>query len=115
MVNGFDADELRNEVEEMKKDPAKCQAVRKLTAEWVGGTPARVYSAAGGELFIGGEQDFGAMSVTLGSLLACEVDLIATRATLQGIELEKLTVEGSGEFNLARYMGAAKERIRQPA
>ena len=49
------------------------------------------------------------MSVTLASLLACELDLIATHATLQGIELERLSLEGEGDFNQARYLGIASE------
>lgn len=108
ILNGLDPDQLGNAAEEMKRDSAKSQRVKKLTAEWVGGTRARVYSGDT-QIFIGGEQDFGAMSVTLASLLACEVDLIVTHATLRGIELGKLTVEGTGEFNVARYMGVASE------
>lgn len=107
-LNKLDADELSNQVAELKRNPTKCQVVRKLTAEWVGGTRARVYSGDK-QLFIGGEQDFGAMSATLASFLACEVDVIATHATLRGIELEKIVVEGTGEFNKARYMGVANE------
>lgn len=107
-LNLLDADELRNEVLELKRNLTKCKKVRKLTAEWVGGTRARVYSGDK-QIFIGGEQDFGAMSVTLASFLACEVDVIATHATLRGIELERLTLEGTGDFNTARYMGVANE------
>jgi uncharacterized OsmC-like protein len=108
ILNGLNTEELRNEQAELRKNPEKCKLSRSLTAEWVGGTRARVYSGDR-QLFIGGEEDFGAMSVTLASLLACEVDLIATHATLRGIELEKLIVEGAGDFNLARYMSVGSE------
>jgi len=43
------------------------------------------------------------LGVALGSLLACEVDVIATHATLRGLEPEKRDVEGTGEFNYGRY------------
>ncbi len=35
--------------------------------------------------------------------------MIATHATLRGIEAERLSIEGNGTFDLGRYMGAAKE------
>lgn len=54
---------------------------------------------------MGGDQDFGAMSVALASLLGCEIDLIATQATVRGIELERLSIGGVGDFNFARYAG----------
>ncbi|HYB76130.1 MAG TPA: OsmC family protein [Nitrososphaerales archaeon] len=108
-LNGFDVDELSGESRDLAKHKEKCQVSRTLRAEWKGGARARVYSPDGKELFVGGEGEFGAMSVALASLLACEIDVLATNATLRGIELETLTVEGTGEFNYARYMNAAKE------
>ena len=102
-------EELENGVAGLKSNPEKCQASRKLTAEWAGGTRARVYTPKGIELYIGGKGELGAMSATLASFLACEVDLLATRATMERIELEKLTVEGNGFFSLARYYGVAKK------
>ena len=108
-INSVDVKELTEYVAERKANPEKCNVRRTLRAEWVGGTRARVYSDSGKELFVGGEDDFGAMSVALASLLACEVDVIATHATLRGIELEELSLEGTGDFNNARYLGVARE------
>lgn len=107
-INAMDADALRNEVQDLKDHPEKCRIDRTLTAEWVGGTRARI-AGRNKELHIGGAGDFGAMSVALASFLACEVDVIATHATLRGIELERLSIEGNGRFDLGRYMGAAPE------
>lgn len=107
-INRMDVPELRHEVELLKQEPEKCNIVRTLTAEWLGGTRARI-AGRGRELLIGGPEDFGAMTVALASFLACELDVIVTHATLRGIELEKLTVEGTGRFNLSRYMGVADE------
>jgi uncharacterized OsmC-like protein len=108
-LNGISVDELANDIADLKISPEKCQASRRLTAEWVGGTRARVHTRNGVELYIGGKGELGAMSATLASLLACEVDLLATRATMKGIELEKITVEGEGSFDLGRYYGVTKK------
>lgn len=107
-LNQIDVAELRKEVEGYSADPESCKIKRRLTAQWVGGTRSHI-AGTGRELYIGGDQDFGAMSVTLASLLACEVDVIATRATLLGIEIESLAVDGVGDFNLGKYMGVADE------
>ena len=106
MFNGIDIEELNGDIETLKEDPSLCQINEKLTAEWVGGFRARIYSEDK-ELYIGGEDDFSAMSLTQASLLACEIDVIVLYATLRGIELEKLTIEGLGEFNLSRFLNIA--------
>ena len=108
-LNEVNIEELADYIADKKANPEKCNVRRTLKAEWVGGTRARVYSDSGKEMFVGGEGDFGAMSVTLASLLACELDVIATHATLRGIELEKLSLEGTGDFNQARYLGIGRE------
>lgn len=110
-LNGLDAEELEKDVALLKSDHEKCRAKARLTAEWVSGTRARVYSRSGKELYIGGDRDFGGMSAALASFLGCEIDVIATHATLRGIELEKVTIEANGEFDQSRYM----ESPRSPA
>lgn len=102
-LNGIEIEEVRKVASLARQSPEKYAMQRKLTAEWVGGTRAKVYSGDK-EIFIGGDGDFGAMSVSLASLLACEVDLLATHATARGIEIEKLSIEGLGDFNLAKYL-----------
>lgn len=107
-INRMDADELRAEVQELKEHPEKCRTDRKLVAEWVGGTRSHV-TGMKKDLYIGGEGDYRAMNLALASFLGCEVDVIATHATLRGIELEKLTIEADGTFDRGRYMGVAKD------
>ena len=102
-LNELEVESVKNDALMAREDPSKCAMTRRLTAEWVGGNRARVASGEK-EIYMGGENDFGAMSVALASLLACEVDLLATQATLRGIELEKLSIEGTGDFNVARYL-----------
>jgi uncharacterized OsmC-like protein len=45
------------------------------------------------------------MKLVLASLVACDVDLVANRAALLGVEIESLTVEATGHFNVRRYLG----------
>lgn len=97
--------EVRDFAAAARANPEKCNRSTTLKAAWVGGQRARVYSDSGREMFVGGDDEFGAMSVALASFLACEVDLVATHAALRGIELEKLSLEGTGDYNNARYVG----------
>jgi uncharacterized OsmC-like protein len=45
------------------------------------------------------------MRMLLMSMAACDVDVIASRASLRGIEIESLSVEATGHFNVQRYLG----------
>ncbi|HKW05759.1 MAG TPA: OsmC family protein [Nitrososphaerales archaeon] len=106
-LNGLEVEQVRKDAVEARENPENCAVSRKLHAEWVGGTRARVYSGDN-EIFIGGEGDFGAMSVALASLLACEIDVLATAATDRRIEIQKLSIEGTGDFNYAKYVAGGK-------
>jgi len=50
------------------------------------------------------------LGVALGSLLACEVDVIATHATLRGSNWRSLKSKVTGEFNYGGYVVAAAEQ-----
>ena len=45
------------------------------------------------------------MKLLLASLVACDVDLVVSRAALLGVEIESLMVEATGHFNVRRYLG----------
>lgn len=45
------------------------------------------------------------MKLLLASLVACDVDLVVTRATLLGVEIDSLVVEATGHFNVGRHLG----------
>jgi len=106
VLNGIDIEELNGNIKILKENPSRCQIAQKLTAEWVDGYRVRIFSG-NKELYIGGEGGFSAMAVTQASLLACEIGVITQYATLRGIELEKLAIEGLGEFDVARLMNVA--------
>ncbi len=105
-INGIDVDELRSYVAKVERDPARADRDPVVTARWTGGDEAEVTMPDGGpSVRIGGTDAPSAMRMLLMSMAACDVDLIANRASLMGIELENLSVEARGHFNVARYLG----------
>jgi uncharacterized OsmC-like protein len=54
---------------------------------------------------MGGDEDPSAMGMLLRALAACDVEVVVTRATLLGIEIDDLQIEAKGYFNVARYLG----------
>lgn len=106
-LNGMDVAELREYIDSVSADAAKADRDPTVTARWVGGTRAEVVSTLGGQpVYMGGDDDPSAMGILLRALAACDVEVVATRATLLGIEIEDLTIEAKGYFNVARYLGA---------
>lgn len=105
-LNGLDVDELREYIDSVATDAAQGDRNPMITARWVGGTRAEVMSSAGGPpLYMGGDHDPSAMGILLRALAACDVEVVATRATLLGIEIEELSIDATGFFNVARYLG----------
>lgn len=105
-LNGVDADELRRYIDSVKADPARADRDPTVVARWVGGTRAEVVSTVGGPpVYMGGDEDPSAMGMLLRALAACDVEVIVNRAALLGVEIEDLTIEARGYFNVARYLG----------
>ena len=61
-------------------------------------------------MHLGGDGELNPMQAILGSLAACDVDLVAMHASLMGIEISALWVEASGQFHVARYLGLDSEQ-----
>ena len=105
-LNGMEVDELREYIDSITADGAQADRDPTVTASWVGGTRAEVTSSLGGPpVYMGGDDDPSAMGMLLRALAACDVEVVVTRATLLGIEIEDLTIEAKGYFNIARYLG----------
>ena len=105
-LNGMNVDELREYIDAVKVDATQADRDPTVTAHWVGGTRAEVISTLGGPpVYMGGDDDPSAMGMLLRALAACDVEVVVTRATLLGIEIEDLTIEATGYFNVARYLG----------
>jgi uncharacterized OsmC-like protein len=106
VLNGVDANELRAYIDSVKADPARADREPTVIARWVGGTRAEVVSTLGGPpVYMGGDEDPSAMGMLLRALAACDVEVIVNRAALLGVEIEDLTIEAHGYFNVARYLG----------
>ena len=56
-------------------------------------------------MHLGGDGELNPMQAVLGSLAACDVDLVAMHASLPGVEITGLWAEASGRFHVARYLG----------
>jgi uncharacterized OsmC-like protein len=105
-LNGMDVDELREYIDSVSADGSQADRDPTVTARWVGGTRAEVVSTQGGPpVYMGGDADPSAMGIMLRALAACDIEVVATRATLLGIEIEDLRIEAKGYFNVARYLG----------
>lgn len=104
-LNGMDVDELREYIDSVTADAAQADRDPTVVARWVGGTRAEVISTVGGPVYMGGDDDPSAMGMLLRALAACDIEVVVTRATLLGLEIEELAIEARGHFNVARYLG----------
>jgi len=104
VVNGVDLAEHLEYVEQVRKDPTVAERNPAIIAKWVGGTRSRV-EREGVVVHMGGDGDPSAMWMFLASLAACDVEVVATHASLLGIEIEDLEVEAKGHFNIQRLLG----------
>ena len=105
-VNGVDVGELREYIEAVGADVTRADRNPVVVATWVGGTRAQVMSELGGPpVYMGGDDDPSAMGMLLRTLAACDVEVIANRAALLGVQIEDLSVEARGYFNIKRYLG----------
>jgi hypothetical protein len=105
-LNGLDVDELRDYIDSVCADDAAADRKPTVIGRWVGATRAAVSGASGrNPVFMGGDEDPSAMGMLLRALVACDIEVVVTRATLLGIEIEDLTIEAKGRFNVASYLG----------
>jgi hypothetical protein len=103
-VNGIDVGGLRDAVTKAADDPAAADRDPVVVARWMGGDASEVTFPSGDPVRIGGGRP-NAMRLLLAALAACDIDLIATRAALLGLDIKSLTVEAAGHFNVSRYLG----------
>ncbi len=104
VLNGIDVREMREYIDQCRRDPSKAERNLKVVAKWVGGARAEIAFGDRTE-HIGGDNDPSAMRVLLTSLAACDVEVVATHATLIGLPLEGLQIEATGHFNVRRLFG----------
>lgn len=109
-INGMDVAELREFIGSVEADRTNADREAAITSRWIGGLRSAATSRFGGPtVFMGGDDDPGAMGMLLRSLAACDIEVVVTKATLLGIQIEKLTIEATGDFNVAKYLGVGAD------
>jgi uncharacterized OsmC-like protein len=103
-LNGIDVAELRQVQDKVRLDLRRADRNPKLVAHWVGGSRSRV-EFKNIVAYIGGDDELNPMQTLLAALAACDVDIIATHASLMGLTIETLSVEATGHFNVCAYLG----------
>ena len=110
-INGIDVDALRSYVDRVASDPSQADRDPVVLARWLGGTRAEVVSSLGGPpVYMGGDDDPSAMGMLLRTLAACDIEVVANRAALLGVEIDELSIEARGHFNVRRYLGLDAEQ-----
>jgi uncharacterized OsmC-like protein len=105
VLNGNDVVALRRQVAVVEKDPARAARRPRVTATWTGSDRSRVTSKDS-SIDVSGPGTLGPMELMLAALASCEIDVISTHATLMGVEIEELSIEVSGEYNMRSYLSS---------
>lgn len=104
-INGMEVESLKGYVDRIRQDRSVADRNFVAVAHWEGETRSRVEVDGRKSLPLGGPDDFSAMHAVLGALAACDIEVIATHATLAGLEIRDLHVEARGDFNVASLLG----------
>lgn len=103
-INKVNVKALLDYKKSVEKDSSKADRNPKMIANWIGGDRSRVDFGDISVTF-GGENEMNPMQMLLATLASCDVDLIATHASILGLKIENLSVEVSGHFNVQAYLG----------
>lgn len=104
ILNGINVGEFREYIEQCQRNPSVAERNPTVVAKWLGGS--RAETAFGERLVhMGGDDDPSAMRMLLATLAACDVEVVATHASLLGLKLEGLEIEATGHFNIRRLLG----------
>lgn len=109
LLNGTNVAELRDYVARAAADPTVTDRDPVVVARWLGGSVAEVRFPSDSPILVGGEHP-SAMRLLIAALAACDVEVIETHATLLGVEIDSLSVEVSGNFNVGRLLGIESEQ-----
>lgn len=103
-LNGMDPAHIAAVIAEARADPARAELHPHLVAEWTGGDRSRV-TISDKTLEVSGPGRMDPMQLVLAALASCEIELIATHATLMGVAIESLEVHVDGHFDVRTYLG----------
>lgn len=99
-----EAEALRRYRAMVETDPSLARHSSSVAARWVGGDASRV-ECDGTSISLGGEDHLTPMDALLAALAACNVDVVAANAALLGLDVEELTVQATGSFDIRGYLG----------
>lgn len=98
------AEALIHERARVEEDPRRAAQSPRVLARWVGGDASRI-ECDDAVITLGGQKSPGPMEALLAALAACEIDVVATHAAALGMQIERLTAEVTGGFDLRAYLG----------
>jgi len=104
VINGVDLDELEGFRRRAREDPSCADRNPVAVAEWKGSDRSLV-RIRDKTIEVNTPGALSPMQLLLASLTACDVDVAAQHAALLGVELEALSVEAKGHFNVRSYIG----------
>jgi len=108
IINGIDVKQLQEMQAKLTNDRAAGNKQPQVVARWIGGGSTEVVMGDR-KMIIGGPGNLNAVGALLGTLGACDIDVILMHAALQGLVVEDVRIEVSGTFNTAGFYGAADE------
>ncbi len=103
-MNGINVREMEEYIQGCARDPSQAERNPVVVAKWVGGSQAHV-DFGKSSVYIGGDDDPSAMKMFLACLAACDVEVVATHASLMGLRIEDLEIEAKGHFTVRRFLG----------
>ncbi len=101
---GFDMAAWGGFKEKLLDTPAAANRTKVATARWVQGEEARV-TVDGKEITIGADDTMNMMEMMLASFAACDAAVVGLHASFMGLKVNNITVEVSGGYNVAAYLG----------
>ncbi len=108
IINAIDVEQLREMQAKLMNDRAAGNKQPQVVAKWIGGGSTEVVMGDR-KMIVGGPGNLNAVGALLGTLGACDIDVILMHAALQGLVVEDVRIEVSGTFNTAGFYGAADE------
>ncbi len=103
-LSRIDVAQLKAYADRVSATPELADREPRVIARWAGESRSKV-TFGDTSMHLGGDGELNPMQAVLGSLAACDVDLVAMHASLLGMEITELWVEASGRFHVARYLG----------
>jgi uncharacterized OsmC-like protein len=121
-LNGIDTEALQQMVSEVGQDPSKGRVEFRVRTEWKGGTRSEAsvdsYTLAGEQIarrhriaadepveLLGGNSAPNPQELLMAALNACIMVGYVAGAAVNGITLEKVEIETSGELDLRGFLG----------